>query len=110
MRAVSKGAVFFLFWFLSNLFLLEAQAKGDLSRKPIPLPDLVLGSDVSDYAMSQKIYQLETGKAYKLNIVSSGFKEYAIEAPGFFASIYLRKVEVAGMEIKAVSLTQLEFE
>ena len=93
-----------------TLGAVEAQAKGDLTRKPIGLPDLVLGNDVSDYAMSQKKYQLETGKAYKLNIVSSGLKEYAVEAPEFFASIYLRKVEAGGMEIKASMLTQLEFE
>ncbi|MEH6813999.1 MAG: copper-binding protein [Motiliproteus sp.] len=87
-----------------------AQAKGDLTRKPQALPDLVLGSDVSDYAMSVKSYELETGQAYKLNIVSSGLKEYAVEAPEFFASIFLRKVEAGGMEIKATSLIQLEFE
>ncbi len=86
------------------------EAKGDLTRKPQALPDLVLGSDISDYAMSQKSYALETGVAYKLNIVSSGLKEYAIEAPEFFASIFLRKVEAGGMEIKAIGLTQLEFE
>ncbi|WP_421861964.1 copper-binding protein [Motiliproteus sp.] len=93
-----------------TLGAVEAQAKGDLTRKPIGLPDLVLGSEQSDYAMSQKTYQLETGKAYKLNIVSSGLKEYAVEAPEFFAAIYLRKVEAGGMEIKASMLTQLEFE
>ncbi|MCW8886800.1 MAG: copper-binding protein [Motiliproteus sp.] len=86
------------------------QAKGDLTRKPQELPDLVLGSDVSDYAMSHKEYKMETGQSYKLNIVSSGLKEYAIEAPEFFASIFLRKVEAGGMEIKANGLTQLEFE
>ncbi len=85
-------------------------AKGDLTRKPQALDDLVLGSDASDYSMSVKRYELETGQAYKLNIVSSGLKEYAIEAPEFFASIFLRKVEAGGMEIKATSLTQLEFE
>ena len=89
---------------------IEAQAKGDLTRKPIKLPDLVLGSETSDYSMSHSAYQLETGKAYKLKIVSSGRKEYAVEAPDFFASIFLRKVEAGGMEIKATSLVQLEFE
>lgn len=85
-------------------------AAGDLTRKPIKLPDLVMGSDESDYYMSQKNYDLETGKAYKLAIISNGQKEYAMEASDFFASIYLRKVEAGGMEIKAVSLTELEFE
>ena len=87
-----------------------ASAKGDLTRKPQALPDLVLGSDVTDYAMSQKSYTLETGQSYKLKIVSSGLKEYAVEAPEFFASIFLRKVEAGGMEIKASTLVQLEFE
>lgn len=87
-----------------------AMAAGDLTSRPQELPDLVLGNDQSDYAMSHKEYQLETGKAYSLKVVSSGFKEYAIEAPAFFTSIFLRKVEAGGMEIKAMTLTQLEFE
>ncbi|OMH39700.1 copper-binding protein [Motiliproteus sp. MSK22-1] len=90
--------------------LTSAEAQGDLTRKPIALADLRLGSDVSDYAMSLKRYELKTGQAYKLKIISSGLKEYAIEAPEFFTAIYLRKVEAGGMEIKATSLVQLEFE
>lgn len=87
-----------------------AQAAGDLTRRPQKLPDLVMGNEQSDYALSEKTYSLETGKSYKLNIVSSGLKEYALQAPEFFASIFLRKVEAGGMEIKATSLTELEFE
>ncbi len=87
-----------------------AQAKGDLTRKPTELPKLVLGTQESGYGMSQTEYQLETGKAYSLEIESSGLKEYALKAPEFFASVYLRKVEVADVEIKAVSLVELEFE
>lgn len=85
-------------------------AKGDLTRKPQALPDLVMGSEESDYSFSQKTYELETGQAYKLEIISSGLKEYALQAPAFFTAIYLRKVEAGGMEIKAVGLTELEFE
>ncbi|WP_210397424.1 copper-binding protein [Motiliproteus sediminis] len=85
-------------------------AAGDLTSRPQELPDLVLGNDQSDYAMSHKSYELETGKSYSLKVISSGYKEYAIEAPAFFTSIYLRKVEAGGMEIKATTLTQLEFE
>jgi uncharacterized cupredoxin-like copper-binding protein len=87
-----------------------ALAEGDLTRLPTELPALVLGSEQSDYAMSENRYELETGKAYKLEIVSTGRKEYAIRAPEFFANIFLRKVEAGDMEIKAVSLTELEFE
>jgi hypothetical protein len=87
-----------------------AQAEGDLTRLPTELSALVLGSEESDYSMSQKRYELETGKAYKLEVISTGRKEYAIRAPEFFASIFLRKVEAGDLEIKAVSLTELEFE
>ena len=85
-------------------------AAGDMTRRPVALPDLLLGSEDSDYAMSQREYQLETGQAYQLKIISSGQKEYAFQAPEFATAIYLRKVEAGGVEIKAVTLTELEFE
>lgn len=95
---------------LLSLSALTAQAAGDLTTRPEALPDLVLGSEVTDYAMSQTRYELETGKAYRLKVVSSGLKEYAMQAPEFFTSIFLRKVEAGDMEIKATTLTELEFE
>ncbi|MBS7690016.1 copper-binding protein [Pseudomonas lalucatii] len=85
-------------------------AEGDLTRRTTALPDLRLGDDDSDYAMSQHEYQLETGKAYQLKIIASGQKEYAFQAPELATAIYLRKVEAGGVEIKAVTLTELEFE
>ena len=87
-----------------------ALAEGDLTRRPTKLPDLVLGTEDNRYSLSQKEYQLETGKSYKLKIISSGQTEYAVQAPEFFTSIYLRKVEAGDMEIKAIGLTELEFE
>jgi hypothetical protein len=86
------------------------QAAGDLTRRGTALPDLRLGSEESDYSMSQKEYQLETGKAYQLKIIASGQNEYAFQAPEFATSIFLRKVEAGGVEIKAITLTELEFE
>lgn len=91
--------------FSGNLF-----AEGDLTLRPLKLPELVMGNEESDYSLSEKTYELETGKAYRLEIVASGLKPYAFQAPDFFSSIYLRKVEAGGMEIKAVSLMELEFE
>ena len=85
-------------------------AAGDLTRRTEKLPDLLLGSEASDYSLSQSEYQLETGKAYQLKIIASGLKEYAFQAPEFATSIFLRKVEAGGVEIKAVTLTELEFE
>jgi hypothetical protein len=85
-------------------------AAGDLTIRGTALPDLVLGNAESDYSMSQKEYQLETGQAYQLKIIASGQKEYAFQAPEFATSIFLRKVEAGGVEIKAITLTELEFE
>ncbi|OPX55545.1 hypothetical protein SAMN02745127_01501 [Oceanospirillum multiglobuliferum] len=97
----------------SSLLLLSAStalAEGDLTRKPVELPELILGTEESGYGLSQTEYQLETGKAYRLTVTASGLKPYALKAPAFFTSIYLRKIEVGAAEIKAVSLTELEFE
>ena len=42
--------------------------------------------------MSQKTFELETGKAYRLEISSMGFKEYEFEAEEFFRNIWIRKL------------------
>ena len=47
----------------------ESNAEGDLSIRSKKLV-LNLGSDKSDYDMSQKIFNMETGKAYRLEITS----------------------------------------
>ncbi|WP_299195423.1 copper-binding protein [uncultured Amphritea sp.] len=91
--------------FSGNLY-----AEGDLTQRPQRLAELVMGSEESDYSLSEKTYELETGKAYRLEIVASGLKPYALRAPDFFSSVYLRKVEAGGMEIKALGLMELEFE
>lgn len=109
MRGLTRMAVFGLAAAI-GMGSTIAVAEGDLTRRPTKLPELVLGTEDNRYHMSQKEYHLETGKSYKLEIVSSGQTEYALVAPDFFASIYLRKVEAGDMEIKAVSLTELEFE
>lgn len=88
----------------------RADAAGDLTRRSEALPDLVLGSEASDYSLSQTEYRLETGKAYQLKIIASGRKEYAFQAPEFSGAIYLRKVEAGGVEVKATTLNELEFE
>lgn len=95
---------------LSLLFAVPALAKGYLATRPTELPELVLGTDDIGFGMSQKEYQMETGKAYSLVIRSTGAKEYAFEAPEFFNFIWLRKVEAGDMEIKASHLYELEFE
>ena len=72
--------------------------------------ELQLGSEKSDYDMSTKVIKLETGKAYRLEISSLGFKEYEFEAEEFFENIWIRKIEVEGVEIKVPSIKEIEFD
>jgi hypothetical protein len=84
-------------------------AEGDLSIRSKKLI-LKLGSDKSDYEMSQKIFHMETGKAYRLEISSMGFKEYEIEAEEFFRNIWIRSIEIEGVELDAPIINEIEFE
>ena len=87
-----------------------AGAEGYLALKPEKLPDLVLGLGEAGYGVSQKDYALVTGKAYRLKLKSTGQKECAWVAPEFANSIWLRKVEVSGVEIKASHVYEIEME
>ena len=107
---IFKALLLPLLLIISLLGVDQLHAAGDMTRRPVALPDLVLGNDDSDYFMSQTEYQLETGQAYQPKIIASGQKEYAFQAPEFATAIYLRKVEAGGVEIKAITLTELEFE
>ena len=91
--------------FMSSLAL----AKGDLAIRAKKL-ELKLGSEKSDYDMSQKVFEMETGKAYRLETSSMGFKEYEIEAEEFFRNIWIRNIEVAGIEIDTPVIEEIEFE
>ena len=83
--------------------------KGDLAIRANKL-ELKLGSEKSDYEMSQKIFEMETGKAYRLEISSMGFKEYEIEAEDFFRNIWVRGIEIEGIEIDTPVINEIELE
>jgi hypothetical protein len=87
-----------------------AGAEGYLALKPETLPDLEVGLGESGYGVSQKDYALVTGKAYRLKLKSTGQKECAWAAPEFANYIWLRKVEVNSVEIKATNVYEIEME
>lgn len=95
----------FTFFFVTSF----VYSKGDLSIRSKKL-ELKLGSDKSDYEMSQKTFNLETGKAYRLEISSMGFKEYEFEAEEFFRNIWIRSIEIEGIELDAPVINEIEFE
>ncbi len=87
-----------------------AAAEGYLATEAQKLPDLVFGVDQAGFAVSQPSYELVTGKAYQLTIISSGRREYAIRGDDFFNFIWLRKIEVGDVEIKVNGLYEIEME
>ena len=101
----------FFFTLTCLIFLIsnDVFGKGDLSIRSKKL-ELKLGSDNSDYDMSQKTFNLETGKAYRLEISSMGFKEYEFEAEDFFRNIWIRSIEIEGVELDAPVINEIEFE
>jgi hypothetical protein len=87
-----------------------AGAEGYLATDIQKLPDLVFGTDQAGFAVSQGEYRLETGKAYQLTIVSTGKREYAVRGDDFFNFIWVRKVQVDEVEIKATGIYEIEME
>ena len=100
-----KGILLFSIFAASN----HSLGKGDLAIRAKKL-ELKLGSEKSDYEMSQKIFEMETGKAYRLEISSMGFKEYEIEAEDFFRNIWVRGIEIEGIEIDTPVINEIELE
>ena len=74
------------------------------------LPPLELGSKDSDYAMSVKEYQLETGKSYSLKISAVGYKEYELEAEDFFRNVWIRYIEIGEVSLDIPVLNGLELD
>ena len=74
------------------------------------LEPLQLGSEENPASMEPREYKLKVGKGYRWKIVASDLNEYALVAPAFFRSIYIRKLEVAGVEVKAPTFDEIEFE
>ena len=93
-----------MFFFSSLVY-----SKGDLALRSKKII-LNLGSEISDYDMSTNVIKLETGKAYRLEITSMGFKEYELEAEEFFRNIWIRSIEIEGVELDAPVINEIEFE
>lgn len=99
------------FWCaLALLVAGPAAAEGFLVQRTTKLPPLQIGVGQDGYGMEPKEIKLETGKAYTLEIKSTGLVECALVAPEFFDNIWIRKIEVEGVEIKVNSLYEIEME
>lgn len=91
------------------LTVAPAFAAGDLSIRPTELEELVVASGEYGFGVSPKKHEMETGKAYSLKIKSMGKQECAFIAPEFAGAVWLRKVEIGDIEVKAPRFDEIEF-
>lgn len=74
------------------------------------LKPLEFGSETDISHMEPREYRLKVGQGYRWKIKASDLQEYAFTAPAFFRNIWIRKIEVGGVEIKSPTLDEIEFE
>ncbi len=95
---------------LIGLAASPAIAAGDLAIKGQKLPDLEIGTGNAGYGLSQKKYELETGKAYRLKLKGTGKQECKLRGPEFFSSIYVRQIAAGEVEIINPTFAGFEFD
>jgi len=74
------------------------------------LEPLRFGSETDSSYLEPREYRLKVGQGYRWKIEATPGAEYAFVAPAFIRNIWIRKVEAGDVEIKAVTLDELEFE
>ncbi len=103
---MKKGALILAAVLLSTSLV---WAGGDLSRQtPVELK-VLLGAKDSEFAIRPKTWNLETGKLYKVALVNEGKVKHEWVAPEFTLTIWTRKVQVGGVEVKGV-INEIELE
>lgn len=79
-------------------------------HKLVRLEPLILGTDEDSTYMEPREYRLKVGQGYRWKIKASEYSEYGFVAPAFIRNIWIRKIEAGGVEIKAVTFDEIEFE
>lgn len=92
---------------LSLLLAGTAQAEGNLAANGT---DLTLSINTVDLTFSQDTWELETGKYYKLDIISDGNEEIAVVAPELWRNSWINQIVVNDLEVKAHGLYSVEFD
>jgi uncharacterized cupredoxin-like copper-binding protein len=90
--------------------LASTAAAEEPKSKTIRLPDLTIGTGDSGYGFTQDAAAIDVGKPYRMWLKATGKKECAFQAGEFFSAVKWRKIEVNKVEIKAVAITEIEFE
>lgn len=84
-----------------------AHAEGNLAANGT---DLTLEINTVDLKFSQDVWELETGKYYKLDITSDGNEEISVVAPELFRNSWINQIVVNDLEVKSYGLYSVEFD
>lgn len=77
-------------------------AGGDLSRQTPAELKVLVGAADNEFVFVPKTWSLETGKLYKVTLINEGKVKHEWVAPEFTLTMWTRKVEVGGVEVKGV--------
>lgn len=81
------------------------------SRASKKVPELVLGKEGDDFAVSQKDFELIPGQGYRWPITSDGTLEYKFMAPDFFRNVWMNQIVISDLEVHmAGAPAYLEFD
>ncbi len=60
--------------------------------------------------MTEKPYELEAGKYYRLELIADGSAEIAISGAEFFRNVWVNEVVINDIEVRPLGLDSLEFD
>lgn len=103
---------FFIFAFAVPLLVFtfamqSVIAEGNLAKRAIRL-DAVEIDAVNGFSITS--INLETGKFYRLRIVSDGRDEYKFMAPELFENSWIEQISIEDKEVKPYGLRAVEFD
>src|SRR5688572_490429 len=55
-------------------------------------------------------YRLQSGGYYRIDIVSDGTQEIAVEGPGLFRNVWVNEVVIEDLEVRPLGLDSIEFD
>ena len=78
-----------------------------LLTKAKKLPPITLSSGKP---LTEKPYELEAGKYYRLPVTSDGTAELAVAGSDFFRNVWINEIVINGIEIRPMGVESIEFD
>jgi len=84
-----------------------AHAQSGLITKATNLPSIKLSSG---QPLTEKPYEIEAGKYYRISIECDGSDELAVTGPEFFRNVWVNEIVVNDVEIRPLGVDSIEFD